>query len=438
MRQILALGTVVVGLLVASVACSAADDGASSSNSAITVDNEKFVRSASPESVVLEKNVDGVNLPWSAEQLKGKALVIFPIRGVTEDGVYARATEVSDDGDTLTVTTAPLSLDEMEAVTEDEVLVIKRPDGSATTSSDDTPPLEAADAGASTDDDGGAQPPLPPGDDDDSVPPDGTPGSDGTTPQALKTFLRPLTAGSSGSDTSSLAVLNLSGGTSLFGSPLKATANLTHTINKVSLQPRILAESTEGSFELGFKGAFSWDSTVTLSGTLSGGGEFFHSKELQTPSVTIPVPIGPTPVPVSLSLRAFVSCSASASASVSVSANIKMSANVSASMKIQEKDGLPGTDWISNGRWPNTAGGSAKVTLSNGATAGAQISCTVPTVELHATVGGVVGPFVGIKPTAVLGADGKGRFETTVSAGAEAGFSKLKAKAEVNLITLKN
>jgi hypothetical protein len=437
MRQILALGALALGLLVANAACSAADDGASSTNSAITVDNEKFVVSASPESVVLEKNVDGVSLPWGAEQLKGKALVIFPIQGITEDGVYARATDVSDDGDRLTVTTSPLSLDEMEAVTEDEVLVIKRPDGSAATSSDGSPPLVAEDGGASgADDDAGVQPPLPPGDDDDSAPSDGNSGSDDVTPQALKMDLRPLTTGSS--DTSSLAVLDLSGGMSLFGSPLKATANLTHTINKVSLQPQILAESTEDSFELGFKGAFSWDSTVTLSGTLSGSGEFFHSKEFETPSATIPVPIGPTLVPVSLSLRAFVSCSASASASVSVSANIKMSANVSASMKIQEKDGLPGTDWLSAGRWPNKAGGSAKVTLSSGATAGAEISCTVPTVELHAKVGGVVGPFVGIKPTAVLGADGRGRFQTTVSAGAEAGFSKLKAKAEIDLVTLKN
>lgn len=95
------------------------------SESAFTVEGgDKFVVSATPEAVVLSKKVGEVAFPFDAAALRGKALLIHPVHGKAEGGVYIRAQSVTDDLDRLVVNGAPLTFQEMEHVTEDEIVRI--------------------------------------------------------------------------------------------------------------------------------------------------------------------------------------------------------------------------------------------------------------------------------------------------------------------------
>jgi hypothetical protein len=317
MRNVIVLGCLFLGFLAANTACSSLGDDAASNDSALTVENDRFVVSADPDRVVLKKSVDGRDMPWGASELKGKALLIFPIKGITEEGVYARATEVQDDGDTLTVTTSPLSLDDMEVVSEDQILIIKKPsDAPVPAAADDgTPALTTT----TTDSDDAGAPPAA----DDTLPPTAPSGTgdddDGVAPQ----MLFPLSSGgSSGAPTSLFKDFDISAGTSFFGVPVTGSGTVTHRVNSASLKPQVLAQwSDDGGLELGIKGSLAWDSTVTVKGSVSG--TFFKSQPFETPPFVIPVVIGAAPAPVALIGRASISCSASASAPVDLSVQVK-------------------------------------------------------------------------------------------------------------------
>jgi hypothetical protein len=101
------------------------EDVKASSESAFTVDGgDKFVISATPEEVVLSKKVGEVAFPFDAASLRNKALLVHPVHGKAEGGVYIRAQSVVDDLDRLVVTGAPLTFREMEHITEDEIVRI--------------------------------------------------------------------------------------------------------------------------------------------------------------------------------------------------------------------------------------------------------------------------------------------------------------------------
>lgn len=109
-------------------ACSAPeerDNVGVASESAFTVEGgDKFVISATPEEIVLAKRVEKTEFPFDASSLRGKALLIHPVHGKAEGGVYLRAQSVEDDVDRYVVKGAPLSFHEMEYITEDEIVRI--------------------------------------------------------------------------------------------------------------------------------------------------------------------------------------------------------------------------------------------------------------------------------------------------------------------------
>lgn len=95
------------------------------SESAFTVDNgDKFVISASPEEVVLAKRVDKTEFPFDAGALRGKAILVHPVSGKAEGGVYLRAQSVEDDVDRYVIKGSPLSVHEMEDIAEDDIVRI--------------------------------------------------------------------------------------------------------------------------------------------------------------------------------------------------------------------------------------------------------------------------------------------------------------------------
>jgi hypothetical protein len=117
----------IVALAVVASACGAPTDEEDqvTSTSAFTVDGgDKFVISATPERVVLAKKVRGVDFPFDASSLRGKAILIHPVRNKAEGGVYLRAHDIEDDIDRLVVTGAPLNFHQMEKIREDEIVRI--------------------------------------------------------------------------------------------------------------------------------------------------------------------------------------------------------------------------------------------------------------------------------------------------------------------------
>jgi hypothetical protein len=70
------------------------------------------------------KHADGAAFPFDKASLAGRALLIHPIARDAATGVYARALSITDEGDHLVVEREPLTFQEMEAITEDQIVRI--------------------------------------------------------------------------------------------------------------------------------------------------------------------------------------------------------------------------------------------------------------------------------------------------------------------------
>jgi hypothetical protein len=119
------LGLALIAFVAPACGAPAAGEGEATSTSAYTVEGgDKFVISATPEEVVLSKKVGEIAFPFDAVALRGKALLIHPVHGKADGGVYIRAQSVKDDLDRLVVSGAPLTFEEMEHITEDDIVRI--------------------------------------------------------------------------------------------------------------------------------------------------------------------------------------------------------------------------------------------------------------------------------------------------------------------------
>jgi hypothetical protein len=186
--------------------------------------------SADPEKIVLRKKAEGVDngdpsdqsndLPFTKEQLEGKALLIFPIDGITEDGVFSHADTVTDDGDTYTISATPLTFEEIDAATEEDIVRIKTPGTTEVQDkpSDDSPALAAVDDGGTGEDLPATEEPatgeVPTGDPPTGDPPTPETEGDGTKPQALHLLANSQAA--EGTSQSLFPQLNFSTGSTCF------------------------------------------------------------------------------------------------------------------------------------------------------------------------------------------------------------------------------
>jgi hypothetical protein len=145
------------------------------------------------------------------------------------------------------------------------------------------------------------------------------------------------------------------------------------------------------------------------------------------------VMIGPVPVPISLQGKAFVTCAAGTAAPVKGAFVLEASATIGGSLRVLPNGGAP-TSWVSEGRWPGEASGSASVTPTLESSWPSSISCALPRVEVHATVAGIAGPYIAMSPSAILDQNGAS-VEARVAAGVGAGMLGIGTGVEVTLYT---
>jgi len=406
-----ALGLSLVGLTLGfAVGCgdeaevTGAAGGAASA--AFTVESgHRFVVSATPEKIVLKKNVDGAEFPFDENSLKGKAILIHPIERKGEGGVYARAITVKDtgpqSGGTYEIEAKPLTLSEMSTITEDDIVRIYI----------DSKSLAQAKKRQ-----------------DESV----------LKPSALPTpelGLQPLNSPLSVSGMA-FSGFNLGSGLDL-ATPLFVTAGISfnHTIERVSLEPEILANySGDTGLDLGFRADFGWKSKITLAGRVSG--EIMRSPTLKGPPMLIFVPIGWVPVPVTIQGQAVITCNASVSGLAETDFTIEASAKIGGSLRVKPDTGKAPADWITQGAWPSEATGDASVTTSRGKAWSAAVSCSVPRLEVHADIAGVAGPYLAVAPIVTVKSTGA-TLETKLSAGVAAGLLGLPSGVEIALYSWK-
>ena len=393
-RSSLLLAAVSLALFAGSAGCAVETDlDESAAAAAFTVENgDRFVISASSERIVLAKKVGEVAFPFDERSLRGKAILIHPVERKADEGVYARVLDVTSGSNRYIVDARPLTLAEMTSITEDEIVRIFIDRRST---SKKTEP--------------------------------GTVLSPST--------IRPLGAGTSFNGLA-FSGSDLNSGIK-FQSPffLRPGVTFKHTIEEVSIEPDALVDwSWESGLELGFQADFGWKSKLEIGGRLSG--DFFKSQTLEGPPVHGFVPIGPVPVPVSLQGKAFIACSATVAGPASVTVDIEASAHLGASLRVAPEHGVSPLEWIHEGRWPASASGSFSATPGLEATFSTSISCSVPRLEVHATVAGIAGPYVATAPKITLNEEGT-KVEMPIIAGVGAGMLGLASNVEVELYTWK-
>jgi hypothetical protein len=106
-----------------------------------------------------------------------------------------------------------------------------------------------------------------------------------------------------------------------------------------------------------------------------------------------------------------------------VSFDVEAHAKIGGSVRIRPDTDKNISEWVTEGSWPGEATGSAHVAPVDAEFAlDGAIWCSLPRVELHTQLFGVVGPVAIIAPTAVLDKDGF-HPELRFSAGVTASLS---------------
>lgn len=375
-------------------ACAEAPDEeetASDAASAFTVANgARFVVSASPTSVVLARSVDGVRFPFDDTSLVGKALLIHPIAGRAETGVYARVRSVAATPTRYTVTSTPLSLDEMAALKEDEVVRIFIDPKSASRRS--------------------------------------TTGA--TLSTASVDVLSPGLGLQAGADVNGFTFEGLDLQTGIdFAKPrfLRPGVTFANTVETASFTPDVLLDYTSAGLDVGFRGTFAWKSTLTIGGQLSG--DFYRSPVLRTPPAAFFVPIGPFPVPVTVRGVAFAFCSVNVAGPANLKVNIAANAKVGGSLRFRASLDTP----VSTGPWAPEASGSGSVGLTSGSSFSTGVSCNLPRVELHADVAGIVGPYLATSIIAGVDTASGASLTAQINAGFGSGLAEGVTSPEIGI-----
>ena len=360
-----------LAVLLTAAACSpSVDDGASSSQAstqAFTIEGgDKFVVSAAADHVVLEKRVGDITFPFTKDRLLGKAILIHPVGGRAEEGVYSRATSIAETNEQFVIEATPLTLAEMATIAEDDIVRIFIPKSAA------------------------------------SVAPQGL--------HVLTSTAQPV--GATTSRSIGIDGLDLNGFLGITAAKVGVGVTVKHQIDKAEFHPEILyGYSAERGLELGARASFSWESHLTISGTVNQ--EFFHSGALETPPIRVALWIGWVPVPLTIKASAYVSCLAALAGPADVTMTIKADANVGGSLRIDPN----AEDLVQSGAFEPTATMTGGVTFDdvkpklNGS-----IACGVPRVDIKALVAGIAGPVVSIVPNVTLDDTGPG-FELALYAG---------------------
>jgi hypothetical protein len=377
--------------------CAAGEETTAGDGLAFTAaSGDRFIVSATPERVVFKKKVGAAEFPFDDKALQGKAILVHPVKGRAEDGVYGRALAVRSDGDDYVVDLKPLTFLEMETVTEDEIVRVYVDPKQSTPNGEPKAVIAPSSFGAGSLDLGSAF------------------------------QLHPMF-------TDGLAYPNINVGAA---GPMLGTSSYLSpglffktTVEKSSFTPSVLVDwSREKGLELGFRAEMDWKSNTVLNGTVTG--EFFRSNAWESPSLWAALPLGIVTVLVRANVRLSISCKATLAGPADLTLDVQAHARVGGSFRVRPSTETNPSEWVSAGSWPGEATGSASIDPTlNFAVRGA-IACALPRIELHSKVFGVVGPVVIVSPTAVVDTEGV-HAEARVAAGLEAGLFGVGAGIEI-------
>jgi hypothetical protein len=377
------------------------------SSAADTVENgDQFVAAVRDDQVLLHKTVGDATFPYSSSDLNGKAILIHPVAGKTETGIYARVTSATDQDEDILLGTQPLTVGEMESIDESEIVRIYL--------NRDLPVVDALSA------------------------------------RGFKLDLLPtaVTAGSGGLRVQSWGGLLSGEGVSFSGSEsidanrsVSANLSVTRDNTNFSFTPEALANWQRGrGLELGFRASMAFDADFSIEGDVTASGSLFETPKLKSPRLIVCVFIGIVPVPITLGLNGSISCGVDATTSLKGKVGVHVSASVGGSSFINPSTDTAPSDWVTTGEWPYGASGSFNVDTSNFQLTGTvDVSCSVPRIELETLVAGLAGPYLAVAPVFTLATDGTNLTPSTsvmLNAGLRASaFGLADASAEVNLLT---
>lgn len=371
--------TALLGLSVLfAVGCSApaAEDETTTSSDGLTLaDGDRYVVSADPDSghVVLRASVDGVPLPYDAATMIGKAILIHPLVGRAERGLYARVTDAREAGDRVEITTTPLTLEEMGRLEESEVLRIylarsfaEVQRGSSTRAASlsllDAPPMGMGMGGA----------------------PDAS-GWGGLFTGALPT------------------VWVLTPNPSL--AAFVGNANLARP-PQFSFEPEgRLVYRRDTGLEVGLRGTLSANVAFQLRGTAGVRAEIFSTPEGKLPPVAFLVPIGAFPVPVQLTLGGSMRCDLITGGKIDGVVTLGATLRFGGSTRFNPSRTTPPSEWVSAGAWPYDIGLDFDASADFDLDPSVGIACLAPRINLDVAVAGITGPYLAVVPQLTAFAD---------------------------------
>lgn len=358
------------------VACgpaeSAPDTTTSSSEALTLVNGDRYVISADPDggNVVLRTSVDGVRFPYDAASMVGKAILIHPLAGRAERGLYARVTaaNANAEGDRLEVATEPLTLAEMGALREDEILRIYL-------------------ARSLTELDGNISP--------QGLSPEGLHLLDtGEGVQPSRVSAGDWTGVLSGKFPSVWVVTPTPGAVQWVG-----TTEL-RTPPTFDFQPQgKFAYSRATGLELGMRGSLAVKVALEAKGVAGGRVTVFATPEVRLPALTVIVPIGPVPVPVQLTLGGSMRCDMIAGGRVDATVNVTGDLRFGASARFNPESGASPSSWMTAGEWPAELEAKLDARVEGTLGPGVGFSCIMPRVNLDMAIAGITGPYIAMVPT---------------------------------------
>ena len=345
----------------------------------------KYVVRADASHIVLRKEVDGKALAVRAADLPGKAVLIYPLAGAAEDGVFSWARSVQDSGDTLEITAEPLGLDELATLREEQVVRIFM-DRTLSKATAATPGAPAArNEGVYF---------LPPAE------------GAGTRPLGMGA---PILAGTP------LDVQSFG-----FGSVPSFLGSVSPHITQFKINPDLLFDNKNG-LELGARLDFSTDVTLALHGVSRSTTSLpFLSFEKQLASRWFVMPVAGIPIPFKVALAVGISCGAVPGVTIDTELRFKVDLHTSASFVFDPRGSDNASQWIHGGSWPNeltahASMDSGKIHPSLG------LTCEFPRLKLSISpVGNVAGVYLvaGTGVTAPITEDLPPVLWAEVSAGA--------------------
>lgn len=370
-------------------ACSPGSTGDATDDALTLDDASKFVVSATPDRIVLQKQVADATFPLEAADLVGKALMIHPIKGRAEGGVFSWARKVEDTGSQIIVQGELLDFDDLMQLDadprgEDRIVRIYVDDKLVPV---DKAPNTATPQAALT----------------------ASSASGGLTTRSLDLpidlGLEPR--GLSGALTGEFPQVWIWTELSKRGSGFANVSDVQSDGFKANFNTTFGIEKGR-SIDLGFSFNADWKVSFRLNAVAGGREPIFETKQLPLLERAGFIPISGVPVPAMLRVYAYSGCYAVGGLKFSGKITAGVHVAASASVRFSPREGEP-EKWIEPGNLPNALDVTPFVE-AEGVAPSAGIMCHVGRVNADLEIGRicrgpletcgamVIAPYLGLVP----------------------------------------